>query len=299
MHASGGRVYGPSHRHATPECEFLDTHADDHSNSVKRATREAMPNGVKICIMFAMHFASNASCLTPSPGVHNVHPIGRLSSEETVLQLAHKLGIGHASILLRMSRTLKLHAGGKTIVLRVPNYDRSPLLGRIAKHGLGFESSYGLKALPQLQGVALDIGAHYGTTGIALATMHERLRVFAFEPSPITFLFLCLNVLVNGLQGRVIPHNLAFASSAESIMLDYAPDDSTSTRLQAYGHSLPRRMKRVLYNVPTATFASFLDGCGIYRGGQGHVAFVKLDCEGCNTTPSPAVLHAHSRMVSL
>lgn len=223
--------------------------------------------------------ATTHACTTPEHAAPSSEGGDDAGLRKELVALARRLSIPNATELMRNARTLKIDANGTPVVLRVAGYDRSPIIQRIERSGINFEETYQLQRLPPLAGAALDIGAHYGTTGIVLATLNPHLTVLAFEPAPVTFLFLCWNVMANGLRGRVIPHNLAFANDSRPLLLDYAPDDSTSTRLQSYGATRTRRNEHVLFSVPVTNFASFLDGCTLLQSTT--VAFVKLDCEGC------------------
>src|SRR5690348_17425764 len=68
--------------------------------------------------------------------------------------------------------------------------------------------------------VFYDIGANVGAYSlIAAKTTANRARIFAFEPSPASFLDLCRNVSLNGCAESVVPLPLALWSRTELLML--------------------------------------------------------------------------------
>lgn len=48
--------------------------------------------------------------------------------------------------------------------------------------------------------VIIDIGAHVGRFCIPIFLNHRYIRVFAFEPDPNVYRYLCKNIDVNNIQ---------------------------------------------------------------------------------------------------
>jgi FkbM family methyltransferase len=65
------------------------------------------------------------------------------------------------------------------------------------------EDEYKLAALPELTGLAIDIGAHIGAVTVALALDNPTLRVKAVEIVPENAEMLRLNLAENGIADRV------------------------------------------------------------------------------------------------
>jgi FkbM family methyltransferase len=59
-----------------------------------------------------------------------------------------------------------------------------------------------LTKLCGVSGVLWDVGAHVGVHAVTVATRCPRVRVLAFEPSPVQFGQLCRNATLNGVQIR-------------------------------------------------------------------------------------------------
>jgi FkbM family methyltransferase len=76
------------------------------------------------------------------------------------------------------------------------------------------ETSLALRALFELAGTFVDVGANYGLYSILGALWNPALRVIAFEPYPPICEGLKKNVQLNRLQERVLCENLALASEA-------------------------------------------------------------------------------------
>lgn len=84
---------------------------------------------------------------------------------------------------------------------------------RLAASPFGFEpTSLRLWARLAAQAdVVLDIGAYTGIYGLVAAAMSSTSLVVAFEPSPVTFPRLLVNIQANALQARVAPINVALS----------------------------------------------------------------------------------------
>lgn len=133
------------------------------------------------------------------------------------------------------------------------------------------DDEYGLAGL-QLDGYALDVGAHIGGVAISLALDHPELTVIAVEALPANLAVLLPNINLNGLYGRVIP--LAGAAARErvgAIRVAYGFDG-----LHRYIGNLQQDGATETRWVRAASLTEILDNRGIQEA-----ALLKIDCEGC------------------
>ena len=143
-------------------------------------------------------------------------------------------------------------------------------LARLSSNDAGCNSHY-------LRGsIILDIGGHVGATAILLAILCPNVTIHTFEPVPVNFYALVWNIRMNGLCGRVVPHNVALTESSTPVKVVFSSDDTTSSRLFHFGEVYGKG-ERLEFEVPSMTFDEVLGEVVLGR----RVAFVKLDCEGC------------------
>ena len=80
-----------------------------------------------------------------------------------------------------------------------------------------------------------DVGANVGV--FSLYAAHKRgVRVLAFEPSADNYMVLCRNVIINKLEGQVVPYCIAFSGNTELGVLN-----SPSRQMGAALHQFGRR----------------------------------------------------------
>jgi FkbM family methyltransferase len=79
--------------------------------------------------------------------------------------------------------------------------EQKELVGRMLEHLAPSDTVY-------------DVGANIGLISLLLAghASGPDARVHSFEPEPTNFSHLCRNVELNGLAGRILPHQLALGS---------------------------------------------------------------------------------------
>src|SRR6185436_11482148 len=63
-------------------------------------------------------------------------------------------------------------------------------------------------------GIMLDLGANIGRTSIPRAIAGDATAVYCAEPDPLNFACLFRNVVDNGLQGLVLPDNVAITDNS-------------------------------------------------------------------------------------
>lgn len=164
--------------------------------------------------------------------------------------------------------------------------------GAIA-YGLLTQDEYRLESLRPLTGWVIDIGAHIGTIAVALALDNPDLKVVAVEALPQNAAALSLNVLKNGLTGRVFVEALgATDDHEEPVDVTYgfqrvahrvtgeAVDINYLTQCRYIGNvfvpddSYDQVSETV--TVPGISLAGIMAKYHMDR-----VALLKIDCEGC------------------
>ena len=125
------------------------------------------------------------------------------------------------------------------------------------------------KALANDREVILDIGANIGCTAILFGELAK--SVYAFEPSPTTFLFLEKNILRSGLR-NVFLQNIGLGAEPGEFTLTFAPSNRSggfvSNQIQASaGHTIERIVIQQTDEVVRSLNLSRVD-------------FVKIDVEG-------------------
>jgi FkbM family methyltransferase len=117
---------------------------------------------------------------------------------------------------------------------------------------------------PQSDDVVIDVGAHMGFFTLKVAKKVK--KVIAVEPDPVNFLFLTLNVKINQLEKKVVPHNFALGEGNCQMFLDKS----------GYGGGRSRTtLERTDYRVETRTLDELVENIGL-----DHVNLIKIDTEG-------------------
>jgi FkbM family methyltransferase len=147
---------------------------------------------------------------------------------------------------------------------------------------------YRLAELPDdLDGVALDIGAHVGTVGIALAVDHPRLRVVMVEPIPDNVALIRKSIDLNGVGDRctVVEAMAGYGQGTATCRWGYRSlegfEDPGFVTQNAFVGNIWRLTdsEKVDSEVAQVPIISVVDLTpDIPEGGY---ALVKTDCEGC------------------
>jgi 31-O-methyltransferase len=136
------------------------------------------------------------------------------------------------------------------------------------------EDEYRLKEL-DLEGTALDIGAHIGGVTVALAIDNPALRVVAVEAVPPNVDLLRENVERNGLSERVTVVRAAAGKGKTAIVRWAFAGNETADHHAFIGNSLlPPESTHLSEKVPVKTLADLVAEFG-------HICFAKVDCELC------------------
>jgi FkbM family methyltransferase len=135
----------------------------------------------------------------------------------------------------------------------------------------------------------VDIGMGTGDSSIFFARRGAS-RVIGVEPFPSSFEMARINIHANGLDGVVIPVNVAVSSRAGGTELFTTSKSQTEWAVSGPGAPPPRPVFDSKITVPTTTFDSLVSD---YR--LGAIDCVKFDCEGCEydvvRTVNALVLH--------
>jgi len=126
------------------------------------------------------------------------------------------------------------------------------------------------------EGDLLDIGGHIGLTALLFHRLHPDAHVHVFEPAPLNFFYLAYNAVQNGVDGRRVHlYNRGLSRDGSPFLIEYSPDDTTSTRRASLGHSWGKLDKS--YHTVRSFGMKQLRSCLPLDD----VGLVKLDCEGC------------------
>ncbi len=89
-----------------------------------------------------------------------------------------------------------------------------------------------MAAVTRSQGLFLDVGANNGLYSILAAKTRPDVRVVAFEPYALVRDVLLANLALNGVEAKVVVHDVALSDSAGEATL-YIPDSSHGCWRQA------------------------------------------------------------------
>eukprot|EP00614_Pseudopedinella_elastica_P011745 CAMPEP_0172592564 /NCGR_PEP_ID=MMETSP1068-20121228/11572_1 /TAXON_ID=35684 /ORGANISM="Pseudopedinella elastica, Strain CCMP716" /LENGTH=386 /DNA_ID=CAMNT_0013389611 /DNA_START=256 /DNA_END=1417 /DNA_ORIENTATION=- len=144
--------------------------------------------------------------------------------------------------------------------------------------------------------IALDIGGHVGAAALQVATQATGADsgVFTFEPTKENYLFNQWNMWANGFyQDRVVVLHTGVAAEERLLDIQYSPHDTTGAGSwrRNFPHAeksgpckvssrYPVRMMAIEAGLVDLGVLGRIGGQGAPRPGR-RIAFVKLDCEGC------------------
>lgn len=201
------------------------------------------------------------------------------------------------SVLYRTKRTVvRLH--GLQITLRVGDEDNAIPDALIPEQE---RDMWGLRRLPSAAaGTALDIGGWVGFSAIVLRKLCPKLRVLAFEPSPLSYFYGRWNLLENGVRAtdcagdsrhfkyasvEVCFENAAVTRDGRDISLRYTPynthlADRSGLRQEEYLQS-----EDVYITVGSVVLLQQLRALEIALH---DIVFLLMDCEGCEYENVPS-----------
>ena len=135
------------------------------------------------------------------------------------------------------------------------------------------EDEYGLGALPELSGNAIDIGAHIGSITFALLADHPDLTVTAVEPLTDNCEVIEETARANGWTDRLtLLHGGIAKGKTTDIAFNFAGDDYLANHRFIGGMVLGTTVAHQTETVPAYRLSDII--------GDG-APFLKVDCEGC------------------
>lgn len=173
---------------------------------------------------------------------------------------------------------------GLTVPICTSQHDK--MLKTLVKSEMS-QDIYGLKHVHTQNGIALDIGAHVGTTAILLSLMYPKMKIYSFEPSPINFKYLTYNVANLNLGDRIHTYHNAVSMHYETIEFEHSPDDSTSSKATRLGKTFGELPKNISY-VKSISIMTIINKIN-------NLDFMKLDCEGCEVELVPMILAIYKK----
>jgi FkbM family methyltransferase len=140
------------------------------------------------------------------------------------------------------------------------------------------EDEYGLGSLPDMAGLAVDIGAHIGSIAFALLADHPDLSVVAVEPLQDNCEVMAATARMNGWESRIDIRHAAIGPGKEAkIGYDFEGDANLRNHRYIGGMTLGTDNTHKLETVPTVSLSAILKGVD-------SSPFLKVDCEGCEWT---------------
>ena len=140
---------------------------------------------------------------------------------------------------------------------------------------------YQLDKLPNLEGWAIDIGAHIGAVALALAADHPKLEIIAVEPVPENVDGLRRSVAGNGFGERIhIVEAAGAAPGQQTVGLRWNyrsaanSDQSYVTDSRYIANIFGKDSDADSHRVKAISLDTLMEGLD-------RLALLKVDCEGC------------------
>jgi FkbM family methyltransferase len=131
---------------------------------------------------------------------------------------------------------------------------------------------YGVERVPLTpKDFVIDIGAHVGTFSIYLAKRFPDIRIYAFEPVPETYAYLCRNLELNGVT-NVEAYNLAVTRDGRKLPMIAHPSNTGGATTNLRDLQLADHKH---YEVESVTLEDIFRDHAIDR-----CRLLKIDCEG-------------------
>ena len=136
------------------------------------------------------------------------------------------------------------------------------------------DDEYGLGTLPDLTGVAVDIGAHVGSVALALLADHPDLEVIAVEPLRENVELIAASARHNGWMDRLTLVSGGIADGPTTdIDYDFAGEDYIRNHRFIGGMAAGSEVPHKTVTVPGVSLSGLL--------GDRECELLKVDCEGC------------------
>lgn len=119
--------------------------------------------------------------------------------------------------------------------------------------------------------IILDVGANVGVVSIYLAKLFPFVKIYSFEPVPVSYEHLVQNLVLNGVT-NVIPHPLALTCDRRRLKIAMCPQCTGGSTVNSAIKDSP---DCVHYWVNSTTLDDVLEDYRIAR-----CRLLKIDCEG-------------------
>jgi len=140
------------------------------------------------------------------------------------------------------------------------------------------DEAFAWKYMNVREGVFVDVGAHVGKYTVIMARKLKRARmVLAFEPHPVNFKYLLVNLRLNGLS-NVLPFNMACYSSDRCLDLYVSQDSGLHSLI------LPRSERKI--KVKACTIDAMVEKLHLED-----IRLIKVDVEGAEIEVIKGCLH--------
>ncbi len=120
------------------------------------------------------------------------------------------------------------------------------------------------------ESVFVDVGANIGYFSLAVASQHDRAKIYAIEPVNSTYEMLCRNLKFNQYEERIIPLNVALGDHQGFVEMidDRGPKNHISSNLSA-------SQKRSQQKVKLTTLDDLIEDLNLKQ-----IDLIKVDIEG-------------------
>lgn len=159
------------------------------------------------------------------------------------------------------------------------------------RNGIKFYFKFGNEELGQIDGIwhkkaytryspiedeaiVIDIGANIGVFSIFTAKVANKVKVFAYEPTPDVFQRLVKNIKINNLESNISPFQLGITGKAGKRELFFYSKGSVGNTLISPKDNLSMYKKSTMI-VKTVTLKDVFDNNNL-----DHCDFLKMNCEG-------------------
>lgn len=126
-----------------------------------------------------------------------------------------------------------------------------------------------------LSGWAIDVGAHIGAVTVALALDNPKLHVIAVEPIPDNLFLLAQHIEANGLADRVVVIDGAAGTDGRVV---YGGEGESAEHHAFVGNN---EWSLAAPGASSLTAQCWSLSAILHRHKVREVAFLKIDCEGC------------------
>lgn len=132
-------------------------------------------------------------------------------------------------------------------------------------------------------GTFVDIGANIGLFTVPVAKMDDVSRVISFEPDPVNYRNLKLNIDFNGVASKVDAHNLALFDRKTTLSFELSPDNFGDHRLRSDGGASNGDDYGEAGRKLISVSADRVDNCVSDLASVAHPLVIKMDVQGAES----------------